>query len=519
MKSCRFKYRLRWFYSKGAFLVLTWTLLLSLASCSLIYTAPETTLPLHKWWSVFIAAIAIVGALISGVLADVKFVRHTVVRMGFVLLFLSTVVNCLNLLVIQVNTQPANIMYPFEIACSSFTAITFMIGLSLCVGNLLQLGLDQMPDASTSNITSFIAWFVFCVFTGWWINAILHRVVRHCLKLNEWGEENLTLIWVLLEALCIGIVLISDFTVSPRWLIIEPKSPQYLTTICQVLKFAVKHKAPLNRSAFTYWEDNIPSRIDLGKSKYGGPFSTEQVEDVKTILRLLLVSLSMCFLAFSLLMDPDLDYTQPTNCTDYIRPLFTYDNIWCILVATLFTEFVIYPLIGDKFPTILKKIGIISLISAVLSLLCLAFTIGHYYINNEELATKWVVHILYSIAYGLLQQAAFTSVLEFICAQSPYQSRGFLTFYNIALIVNTVFVTRIIQNLDVTYPQFALLSVKTLLCAIGFIIHCATARWYKRRVRDEDYSVQRMVEEVYDRYLTQSEKYDKSKHQRQRQII
>ncbi len=84
-----------------------------------------------------------------------------------------------------------------------------------------------------------------------------------------------------------SIVLISDIYLTPKWLIIEPKSPQCLKTIYQVLKFAAKHKAPLNRSALTYWEEDIPSRMDLGKSRYGGPFTTEQVEDVKTLLRVL----------------------------------------------------------------------------------------------------------------------------------------------------------------------------------------------------------------------------------------
>ncbi len=36
-----------------------------------------------------------------------------------------------------------------------------------------------------------------------------------------------------------------------------------------------------------YWEDKPYSRIDLGKSKYGRPFTTEQVEDVKTFFRIL----------------------------------------------------------------------------------------------------------------------------------------------------------------------------------------------------------------------------------------
>ena len=41
------------------------------------------------------------------------------------------------------------------------------------------------------------------------------------------------------------------------------------------------------KSAFTYCEDDLPSRTDFGKTKYGGPFTTEQMEDVKTFLRLL----------------------------------------------------------------------------------------------------------------------------------------------------------------------------------------------------------------------------------------
>ena len=95
-----------------------------------------------------------------------------------------------------------------------------------------------------------------------------------------------------------SIVLSSMFLCSPKWLIIEPKSPQSLKTIYQVFKFAVKHKAPLNRSAFTYWEEDIPSRIDLGKSKYGGPFTTEQVENVKTTLRLIVITLTFFFGSF-----------------------------------------------------------------------------------------------------------------------------------------------------------------------------------------------------------------------------
>ncbi len=44
-----------------------------------------------------------------------------------------------------------------------------------------------------------------------------------------------------------------------------------------VISFAIKHKKPIRRSAFTYCDDERPSRLDFAKQRYGGPFTTEQV--------------------------------------------------------------------------------------------------------------------------------------------------------------------------------------------------------------------------------------------------
>ena len=59
--------------------------------------------------------------------------------------------------------------------------------------------------------------------------------------------------------------------------------------VARILYYSYKHSIPEWRSAFTYWENKIPSRIDLGKQKYGGPFTNEQVEDFKTWYWLLLM--------------------------------------------------------------------------------------------------------------------------------------------------------------------------------------------------------------------------------------
>ena len=45
----------------------------------------------------------------------------------------------------------------------------------------------------------------------------------------------------------------------------------------------------------SHWEEDIPSRLDLGKSRYGGPFTTEQVEDVKTVFRVFSLGLTTLF--------------------------------------------------------------------------------------------------------------------------------------------------------------------------------------------------------------------------------
>ena len=63
-------------------------------------------------------------------------------------------------------------------------------------------------------------------------------------------------------------------------------------TIFKILQYTWKHKYPERQSAFTYWENKEPSRIDFGKQKYGNPFTNEEVEDMKTFFRLLTVMLS-----------------------------------------------------------------------------------------------------------------------------------------------------------------------------------------------------------------------------------
>ena len=78
-----------------------------------------------------------------------------------------------------------------------------------------------------------------------------------------------------------------------HWLLTEHlRGNPYLLT-WRVVKFAAQHNKPIRRSAFIYCESDYPSRLDFGKRRYGGPFTTEQVEDVKTLLNILKVLLCL----------------------------------------------------------------------------------------------------------------------------------------------------------------------------------------------------------------------------------
>ena len=75
------------------------------------------------------------------------------------------------------------------------------------------------------------------------------------------------------------VVLIVHYT--EHWFIIDTARTNPYKLVYRVTKFAHQHKVPIRHSAFTYCEDDIPSGLDLGKIKYSGFFTTEEVENVK----------------------------------------------------------------------------------------------------------------------------------------------------------------------------------------------------------------------------------------------
>ncbi len=327
--------------------------------------------------------------------------------------------------------------------------------MSLALGgyqaNVVLFGIDQLQDASTDEITSFISWYSFTYFGG--------GIVILLIDMYLGGAYN-GLLEEFIICICLTVMTISIFSFDSI-LLKEPITQNPFRLIYKVIKYAIKTKHPRCRSAFTYCEDELPFRIDFGKHKYGGPFTTEEVENVKTFLRLLAIMFVGTLVVIGMLSLHKLgNQLIVSNNQDIIslyklfhkprwRVIYTPINLVFYFTGVVFVplqEFVFYPLLWKHLPCVQNYIwkgfvGVISQIANVITLIVIDLTAHHSYIehNNttiqciftEENSTlssafdmKWIMlpHFLNSLSLISFAICA----LEFICSQSPYSMRGLL---------------------------------------------------------------------------------------------
>ena len=205
---------------------------------------------------------------IAGWLADAFIGRYKVIHCSVWMMWLLMIAVTVSSVVGQLDER---YYYNYSKIVQSVLFSLVSIGLGGFQANIIQFGLDQLHDASTTEITSFIIWYVSTLISA----GFIVQFNFSCLS-----QQNQLFI---LLFICISLTLAVILLIScNQWLIKEPATQSPFKLIYYVIKFAAVTKHPPRRSAFTYCEDELPSRIDFGKSKYGGPFTTEQVEDVKT---------------------------------------------------------------------------------------------------------------------------------------------------------------------------------------------------------------------------------------------
>ena len=456
-----------------------------------------------------------------GWIADVKIGRGKAIDMSIWSCWLGTLLQVISYC-LQYGTcgLPANIA---KYGLSSVAVVFLIIGSGGFLANSLAYGLDQLISKSTAQIRAYVHWVAWGLIAGFLNNYVaFSNVIIY--------DASLTLLTGLVTFVYISFVLCLGACFRNKF---EPSYPLKIDPykmVCNVLKYAKQHKTATNRSAFTYWEDKIPSRFDLGKHKYGGPFSESEVEDVKTLFYIILVLVSTfgLYIPYYTTLNGIFPYINKLKGASNINGygsyiLWTTSDKFMILIVPLL-ELMIFPL----FPKVeyfllnsLKGLGV-SYVLMFLTLVSMLVIdgVGSWLYNAdcafndrstiESYDLTIVIYILPLIFRGLSVFCSITFFFEFICSQSPSNMSGIVTgvfwfiraaYINIGGILVIPFHTQGLTVSKLTCTFWYLL-LQIIICAVGGVVFLYTAKRYQWRKRDEEYFLQNQVEDAYYRILS-----------------
>ena len=520
---CRPSYRIRRLKNKGAILILVWNYLV----LSVFYYHTVYPIRFHFIKHLY-SVIWGLSLPIAGCLADVYLGRYKIIRWSMMMMWIASVLVVASSVLSQLVE-----MYHYAIHdyVTSVLFIVICIAFGAYLANTGLFGIDQLQDASTDEITSFISWYVCTWFGGMALNYFIDLCVsgRYGGLLHEF-------------AICICLTLIIILAKAfDRVFLKEPIAQNPFRLIYRVIKYTIKTKHPRCRSAFTYCEDELPSRVDFGKLKYGGPFTTEEVENVKTFLRLLVIIIVVTSVSLSSL---DIEYNfilkeHREKKISYFLAFHRSSQITAIDLAYFsgavlipLYEFTFYPLLQKHLPCIRSYrwkfyVGAISQITKVIVLMVIDITARHNYIINNNstlqcifMGESGLLRSYFSINWMILSCffssvsyiAFFIGCFELICSQSPYAMRGLLfgatygcgvLYYGvIGYGISKPFTmhSKLVWGTGVISCEFWYLLLILLFLVTYTIVLCIFMKWYKNRKREDVLPNEQIFAERYYSY-------------------
>ena len=489
---------------------------------------------------------------LAGFVADICFGRFKTLQCSLWNMWITPLVTSMicsiGIGILKASASPA---VGLVIICTSAAVggISLLVSYVSFSANVIQFGLDQLQNHPASDSSLFIYCYVWMYHLSVCLYKLAINLFLYCLIfINDSNYSEYALI------IALGIVIFLGYTSLPitlclirhrrirRWFIIEPGAQNPYKLVYKVLKFAAKHDHPIQRSAFTYCEDELPSRLDLGKSKYGGPFSTEEVENVKCfggIVRVLL-SLGLIFVVELAAREPLSNFyihlvgrkylENMSNPYEYQIPNFVsciffidtgaLSSAIIVILIPLYV-YLLRPYLSCFTFGTLKRLGI-AIVLYTISLLVplITDTVGHNKLQNHNATCMFtsfrvtlssinsnvvlIPIILNAFAIVLFYTAAF----EFICSQSPQSMKGLIigAFFAISGLFKFIGVTVFLvpfhywSILDKNFPScgFAYYVPNIIIAMIGFVTYTLVARGYHYRQRDEPSNVHRYVENYYE---------------------
>ena len=321
----------------------------------------------------------------------------------------------------------------------------------------------------------------------------------------------------LIFAVPLAVIIISD-CLCQQWLDRTHKVTNPIKLIIQVLNYTRKHSYPERRSAFTYIDEEQPTRMDFGKEKFGGPFTEEEVEDVKTVLRLIpLIVCSSCFNGAELA--PENLLVGNTNIKAFLD-LGLAGWLFPLLLIPIY-RFLLHRLIHRYTPSMLNSltigmalylVGYIALEALVVKGVVDSDNVQSYLscATNTTLVrpdhyVEWYWKLGPYLLYGVGKTIIIVLLYELIIAQSPDKMKGFVLGVMLVSRGITVYVAGEILN-QINFTLCSNLSLTILLVAL-FVVFLVLSKCYTLRERNREINIQAIVEEHYERYMDQEEEY------------
>ena len=521
--------------SKAAILILFWSF-----SVSLIHNAIFEPMNLSQhviripllFYPFLYAFKALIMCFypLAGFLADTKYGRFKVITRSSHLLLLLSFISFIILIIhlmIKNLSDNSNVIW-ISVICLYviFTPIIILIIASSVVfnANIIQFGVDQLQDSPTDHQSLFIHWYVWAYYLGEFCIQIgfNRRTYFYVARLSEMFPI----------LICITVLFTVVLTVhyKKHWFIIDTARINPYKLVYRVTKFARQHKVPIRRSAFTYCEDDIPSGLDLGKSKYGGPFTTEEVENVKAFYGILKITLAFGIAQFmkvagKVLVSRFFNHVSSLSMDDLnsieygIAVVLLENGSLSSLVVILFLPFYIFlfqPFTCSYKVRIFGRIGVgIILILMSVSFTFITDTVAHTRNVNQNCMlssnNSWTSENAFNPAvllpqrflYGLSVMLIYPALYEFICAQSPHSMKGVLIGLSFAirglfeLLASLLLVPFRFSKLSLPSCGMEYCMMTIVVGVVGLAVYVYVARKYKLRERDEPCHVRRFVEDYY----------------------
>jgi len=506
--------------SKAALLVIVWSFITTLLYYHLYHSLDMEVYNITKDSSHLshfgIKAVTFLLFPLAGFLADNKFGRFNVMIVNLGLMVVAFLL--LSFLLLFLNEMHLDFYIVNGVMCL-FSLVPFIF----VNANIIQFGLDQLHDSPADHQSLFIHWHV-CV---WFAGSSVSKLQVKLGSVYSTLSLNMAAVVLLLLTLMLAIY-------KKKWFLMNSAQINPYKLVYRVTRFACKHTTPLMRSAFTYCEDDIPSGLDLGKRKYGGPYTTEQVEDVKTfyeILKIIVATGPSFILATASKTSIILSHVRVSGYPTIIETVLLEKGLLSPLLSVLQIPVyvcLIRPFVHLHIPRMLTRTGI-GMALLLLSLLCelaMVSTIQTKYgspvncrsrnessgalfvqLNSSELATEHYFLAANGFIISLSDLLLTVALYEFICSQSPHSMKGLLIgltfasqgiFQGVGTVVIVPFLIADNQPFFRCWMYFYLVSIG--LGAVFVAVYMCVARTYRFRQRDELCHIYRYAEEYYSKF-------------------